>query len=192
MQLSRDFILILSGGLVSLVTTLVILFVMDYFYRRDQARQQQRSVSANPRAGSGQSEPTNEARQEATILLPRVEVVTKPSKPARQEQPRVRAKPAAAAQSEPSKSARQEQPRVPAKPVTAVESEPGEPAREEPRVASPPVEVSKLEPSEPPQPQQPSAPSPTVEVLSKSAPGEPTRPSEPGLPPPETMESRKT
>lgn len=32
--MSRDFILVFSGGLVSLVTTLVVLFVMDYYYRR--------------------------------------------------------------------------------------------------------------------------------------------------------------
>jgi hypothetical protein len=34
--MSRDFILVFSGGVVSLMTTLVVLFVMDYFYRRDQ------------------------------------------------------------------------------------------------------------------------------------------------------------
>lgn len=32
--MSRDFILVFSGGLVSLMTTLVVLFVMDYYYRR--------------------------------------------------------------------------------------------------------------------------------------------------------------
>ncbi len=36
MAMSRDFILVFSGGVVSLMTTLVVLFVMDYFYRRDQ------------------------------------------------------------------------------------------------------------------------------------------------------------
>ncbi|MDE3088433.1 MAG: hypothetical protein KGJ80_03465 [Chloroflexota bacterium] len=35
-NMSRDFILVFSGGVVSLMTTLVVLFVMDYFYRRDQ------------------------------------------------------------------------------------------------------------------------------------------------------------
>ena len=34
--MSRDFILVFSGGVVSLLTTLVVLFVMDYFYRREQ------------------------------------------------------------------------------------------------------------------------------------------------------------
>ncbi len=34
--MSRDFILIFSGGMVSLVTTLVVLFVSDYFSRRAQ------------------------------------------------------------------------------------------------------------------------------------------------------------
>ena len=36
--MSRDFILIFSGGMVSLVTTLVVLFVADYMYRREQAK----------------------------------------------------------------------------------------------------------------------------------------------------------
>jgi len=36
--MSRDFILVLGGGVVSLITTLVVLFIMDYVYRRDQAR----------------------------------------------------------------------------------------------------------------------------------------------------------
>ena len=34
--MSRDFILILGGGVVSLMTTLVVLFVSDYIYRRDE------------------------------------------------------------------------------------------------------------------------------------------------------------
>lgn len=34
--MSRDFILIFSGGMVSLVTTLVVLFIADYFARRAQ------------------------------------------------------------------------------------------------------------------------------------------------------------
>lgn len=34
--MSRDFILILGGGVVSLLTTLVVLFVSDYIYRRDE------------------------------------------------------------------------------------------------------------------------------------------------------------
>jgi hypothetical protein len=32
--MSRDFILVFSGGMVSLVTTLIVLFVADYMYRR--------------------------------------------------------------------------------------------------------------------------------------------------------------
>lgn len=36
--MSRDFILIFSGGMVSLVTTLVVLFIVDYLYRRAQMR----------------------------------------------------------------------------------------------------------------------------------------------------------
>ncbi len=34
--MSRDFILVFSGGMVSLITTLVVLFVADYIYRREQ------------------------------------------------------------------------------------------------------------------------------------------------------------
>ena len=34
--MSRDFLLILGGGLVSLITTLVVLYVSDYIYRRDE------------------------------------------------------------------------------------------------------------------------------------------------------------
>ena len=34
--MSRDFILILAGGMVSLMTTLVVLFVSDYIFRRDE------------------------------------------------------------------------------------------------------------------------------------------------------------
>ncbi len=36
--MSRDFLLILGGGVVSLVTTLVVLFITDLIYRRDQMR----------------------------------------------------------------------------------------------------------------------------------------------------------
>jgi hypothetical protein len=34
--MSHDFLLVLGGGVVSLVTTLVVLFTMDFIYRRDQ------------------------------------------------------------------------------------------------------------------------------------------------------------
>jgi protein TonB len=37
--MSRDFILVLSGGVVALVTTFVVLFVMDWVYRRDAVKQ---------------------------------------------------------------------------------------------------------------------------------------------------------
>lgn len=37
--MSRDFILVLSGGLVSLLTTFIVLFIMDWVYRRDMHRQ---------------------------------------------------------------------------------------------------------------------------------------------------------
>ncbi len=41
--MSRDFLLVLGGGVVSLVTTLVVLFITDFIYRRDQAREHKRS-----------------------------------------------------------------------------------------------------------------------------------------------------
>ncbi len=34
--MSRDFILILAGGMVSLLTTLVVLYASDYIFRRDE------------------------------------------------------------------------------------------------------------------------------------------------------------
>ncbi len=43
--MSRDFMLVLGGGVVSLVTTFVVLFVTDWVYRRDQIRQ---SAKAEP------------------------------------------------------------------------------------------------------------------------------------------------
>ncbi len=45
--MSRDFILVFSGGMVSLVTTLVVLFVTDFVYRRAQAKQS-KPVDAPP------------------------------------------------------------------------------------------------------------------------------------------------
>ncbi len=36
--MSRDFLLVLGGGVVSLITTLIVLFITDWIYRRDQAR----------------------------------------------------------------------------------------------------------------------------------------------------------
>ncbi|HEX9074869.1 MAG TPA: hypothetical protein VF932_03785 [Anaerolineae bacterium] len=41
--MSRDFLLVLGGGVVSLITTLVVLFITDLIYRRDQARESKRS-----------------------------------------------------------------------------------------------------------------------------------------------------
>ena len=46
--MSRDFILVFSGGVVSLMTTLVVLFVMDYFYRRDQKSKVDRPAQSTP------------------------------------------------------------------------------------------------------------------------------------------------
>ncbi len=36
--MSHDFLLVLGGGVVSLITTLVVLFIADFFYRRDRQR----------------------------------------------------------------------------------------------------------------------------------------------------------
>ena len=36
--MSRDFLLVLGGGGVSLVTTLIVLFITDWVYRHDEAR----------------------------------------------------------------------------------------------------------------------------------------------------------
>ena len=44
--MSRDFLLVLGGGVVSLITTLVVLFITDLIYRRDQAREPKRSPAS--------------------------------------------------------------------------------------------------------------------------------------------------
>ena len=46
--MSRDFILIFSGGMVSLVTTLVVLFVADFIYRREQAKRETEMHPGHP------------------------------------------------------------------------------------------------------------------------------------------------
>lgn len=50
--MSRDFILVFSGGMVSLLTTLVVLFVADYIYRR----QQKNGSATSPAPSEGVSE----------------------------------------------------------------------------------------------------------------------------------------
>jgi hypothetical protein len=37
-EMSRDFILVFGGGMVSLVTTLVVLFIADFMNRRGEAK----------------------------------------------------------------------------------------------------------------------------------------------------------
>ncbi len=54
--MSRDFLLVLGGGVVSLVTTLIVLFITDWIYRRDQARTQ----TPEPRLEGTASAPTAE------------------------------------------------------------------------------------------------------------------------------------
>ena len=41
--MSRDFILVFSGGIVSLLTTLVVLFITDWVYRREHQKEQARA-----------------------------------------------------------------------------------------------------------------------------------------------------
>jgi hypothetical protein len=43
--MSRDFILVFGGGMVSLITTLVVLFVADFFYRYERERQARAATS---------------------------------------------------------------------------------------------------------------------------------------------------
>jgi hypothetical protein len=43
--MSRDFILVFGGGMVSLVTSLIVLFVADFIYRREQAKQPKSEVA---------------------------------------------------------------------------------------------------------------------------------------------------
>jgi hypothetical protein len=55
--MSRDFLLVLGGGLVSLVTTFVVLFVTDWVYRHDHGRssdRQQPSESQGVDRGEGE------------------------------------------------------------------------------------------------------------------------------------------
>jgi hypothetical protein len=54
--MSRDFLLVLGGGVVSLVTTLVVLFISDLAYRRDQARESKAEhKQAPPQTGEKES-----------------------------------------------------------------------------------------------------------------------------------------
>ncbi len=46
--MSRDFVLVLGGGVVSLVTTLVVLFISDWIYRRDHAGKSVKNKPAEP------------------------------------------------------------------------------------------------------------------------------------------------
>jgi hypothetical protein len=46
--MSRDFLLVLSGGVVSLVTTLAVLFITDWVYRRDRLHQSDKTEPVEP------------------------------------------------------------------------------------------------------------------------------------------------
>ena len=45
--MTRDFYLVLGGGVVSLMTTLIVLFVTDWVYRHDQARERRRELRSD-------------------------------------------------------------------------------------------------------------------------------------------------
>ncbi len=57
--MSRDFLLVLGGGLVSLITTLVVLFVTDWVYRHDRARQTDSKQSSELQAVEGGEKEVN-------------------------------------------------------------------------------------------------------------------------------------
>jgi len=67
MTMSRDFILVFSGGVVSLMTTLVVLFVIDYFYRRDQKAQADQIPSSAADRQAIQTIATPPASQTKTV-----------------------------------------------------------------------------------------------------------------------------
>jgi hypothetical protein len=95
--MSRDFILVFSGGLVSLVTTLVVLFVMDYYYRHEQKSKVERPtqstggyeatskpaavqapVSKNPDPKSVVLQVAKADQSDVTLHPPVVELTSKP------------------------------------------------------------------------------------------------------------------
>ena len=43
--MSRDFILVFGGGMVSLITTLIVLFIADFFHRHERAAQTKTTVA---------------------------------------------------------------------------------------------------------------------------------------------------
>jgi hypothetical protein len=59
--MSRDFILVLSGGIVALVTTFVVLFIMDWVYRRDALKQ---SAAPTPAPKPAPAKPAAPAKVE--------------------------------------------------------------------------------------------------------------------------------
>ncbi len=57
--MSRDFILVLAGGVVSLTTTFIVLFIMNLYYRKeDQSRAEHIDVHASERSSAGTSKPS--------------------------------------------------------------------------------------------------------------------------------------
>jgi hypothetical protein len=48
--MSRDFILVLGGGVVALVTTFVVLFIMDWVYRRDAMANADKTIKVKSEA----------------------------------------------------------------------------------------------------------------------------------------------
>jgi hypothetical protein len=62
--MSRDFILIFSGGMVSLITTIVVLFVADYIYRRSQLLVKSDTTRAVESKQESPSAPVSETKAE--------------------------------------------------------------------------------------------------------------------------------
>jgi hypothetical protein len=69
--MSRDFILILAGGMVSLLTTLVVLYASDYIFRRDELLYR-KSLPVPPMYG----QPATEAMDEPQMFAEDNGIVT--------------------------------------------------------------------------------------------------------------------
>jgi hypothetical protein len=129
--MSRDFILVFSGGLVSLVTTLVVLFVMDYYYRR---LDRERGTSPSPTV------PTNTK----PVVQPIVPAIVKPVE---QPKPVTPTQPTQAETPKPVVAAQVEMP----KPVVAAQVEPPKPVAPKPEPKPMPAYVPSKDSLLPPQ-----------------------------------------
>lgn len=140
--MSRDFLLVLGGGVVSLITTFIVLFVMDWVYRRDAQR-----------VGSGASQhPVPQpapAQPKSAPVTNSPKIVAPPPRAADNASSKSRTEPIKPAIVEP----------TPVKPVAQVEptpprvmDTPATPARVEPAPAPIATPISNI-PQEPPPPE---------------------------------------